>query len=638
MSFLDRFNRVAQDRRALKIADEPPAVAVPAVAVPWPWPVPAPPEPKVKHEILLDLGDFLPRIPKQLLHGGPYEAHSKLKFDIAELADCIGRGATTIPLMQIHRRAPEIFREEILASDETEVRFPWQKVMRMLADARTAPGAEGLTPGAADSLAERLRGQRTIRNIVPDIEEACCVPHPAPAPVSAPKVLRDAPPAPPAVAPAIPDMRIVADDGALALSLNTGGTTLNSPLQDDDKPSREELLRSREAMRAQLARMKGEFGRQLAAAAQERQKIVGERERFVAEMMRAKAAADDRIEQIAFEKSVAAKTAENLTKAQQAAKALQRNLSALKAEMAMANEEADRRINELTAERDALAPQQAVSSSQTAEFPNRGQPGRTMTGEAALAGNAASASVEDLREIDEPKSAFATLQFQQPKAALELSREKKAKIKLERRRVTSGRLNLRFARHVLATLAFAAVFAGGLAAWYLKLSKRDGAVSADVRQLEREWAGVSASLDEARRVRPHLQGFLHAATRARAEFDGEDRWTPALRSIEASAKAGIALRAIRVVKKIGDPRASMVRIEGFAMGTAPRATADRFLKTLQGELGRHFQIAEPCRFERLEDEPEPPSALPDQRRAIFTITAPIGSAIPRNDEGANPKT
>ena len=101
MSFLDRFKRSDPDGGSPKKAADPaPADApkpkvLPAPSRPAPdlqgsakkgpeTPAPAAPAPDEKHEILLDLGDFLPRIPKQKLHDGPHDTASKLKFDIAE--------------------------------------------------------------------------------------------------------------------------------------------------------------------------------------------------------------------------------------------------------------------------------------------------------------------------------------------------------------------------------------------------------------------------------------------------------------------------------------------------------------------------------------------------------------------------
>ena len=432
-------------RNPAKWANETPPPPSPSPAVP----------PQSTHEIFLELGDFLPRIPKQWLHEGPHDVATRLKFEIAGLAERIARGHTTIPLTEIHRRVPEIFREEILPANETEVRFPWQKVMKMLADARSttagAPPLEGMTSDAADSLAEKVRARRTpLTPPAPDAAERSGTPPPVAAtPASEPVKIK-----PPAVAPAIPDTKIVASEGALALSLETTGTTLNSSLQDDEKLSREELLRSRDAMRAQLARTKGEFERQIAAVAHERKNIAEERERLVAEMVRAKADADDRIEQIEFEKSVAARTAENLAKATQERTLLQREVSNLKLEMKK-TQDSGLRVAELTTERDALAQQQAALSKQIAEFQKRGKVSLSMTGDAAVVGAGGKERLpkESQRAVDELQRRITALETSQREAAIELGREKESKIKLERQIATTDRLNRESSAHAEETYA-----------------------------------------------------------------------------------------------------------------------------------------------------------------------------------------
>ena len=157
MSFLDRFQRKpSEDTAPAKEVKAPPA-GVPArpadtsgsprsrgTGMPGFPPVepllPARPAQRgPKHEMHLELSDFLPRIAPQLLHEGPPADSTKLTCDIAELAERIARGQTGIRLTEIYRRVPEIFRDEIPASDETEIRFPGQKMMRMLAGARAVP-------------------------------------------------------------------------------------------------------------------------------------------------------------------------------------------------------------------------------------------------------------------------------------------------------------------------------------------------------------------------------------------------------------------------------------------------------------------------------------------------------------------
>lgn len=587
----------------------------------------------MKHEILLEVGDFLSRIPKELLHDGPHDTESKLKFDVAELADRIGRGETTIRLTEIQRCAPEIFREEIHASNKTVVRFPWQKVAHLLAAARTMPSlgarTEGLTHAGAEFLAERLRFYQA-RNVIPGTAETSGIPHPVPALPPALKVHRipsggwptaGTAASPRRPAPAVPGVPKVRPEGALTLSANTTGNTRSQRFYDDEKLSREELLRSREALRTQLARTKSEFARQLAVAWEERQRIGVERERFIAEMMRANAVAAERGEQIAFEKSVASKCSENLTKSQENALLLQRELSALQVEMVKTHEETDVFIEELVVERNALAKGRPLAAHQIAELQKRGNLLRAMRTEAARMVDALRAAREAQRQIEASKPPIATPESEQPET-VPIGGPPAAK----RRKLA------RALRSIFATLTFLGVLAGILAALYLQISEHDEAVSGEVRQLDREWAAVSATLNEVRAARSQLQGSIHGARGARAEFDGDDRWTPVLRSIVAAMNEGLELRKFKVVKKSDASPVEALRIEGLAVGDEPHATADQFLLTLQRELRQHFPLAEPCRFGRLEDAPEVASDEPDARTTFFTIYAPISAAVPHGGE------
>ena len=185
-------------------------------------------------------------------------------------------------------------------------------------------------------------------------------------------------------------------------------------------------------------------------------------------------------------------------------------------------------------------------------------------------------------------------------------------------------------------MVVAVILAAVIGAWSLHLRKQDEALSAEVQQLETELANVSVSLRDARRIRPHFQALIDGAGRMTQERDA-DKWTPALQSIATSAGAGIDLRVIHVVKKNGSSREHELQIQGVSMGTAPRVVADHFLQTLQRELLRHYQLAGKCRFEQLEDEPSPPTASAEQRKASFTITAPLGAAVVAGVE-INPRT
>ncbi len=708
MSFLHRFKSPDSDGGAPREAAEPtlaparngggsPNFKSPVKKAPDAPPAPVPPRPAAverKHEIQLELGEFLPRIPKQLLHDGPHDVRARLVFDIGDLADRITRGQTTIPLPEIHRRAPEIFREEILASDETEIRFPWQTVMRMLADARTTPSAalqaDGLSQAAAESLVQEVRNRRAVRNIVPIKTGVSSAPHPRP---SAPAPVAKAEPAPlatvvPAGAPQVqPDSQDGAADGALAMSAMTVGATLDYPLQDADKLSREELLRSREAMRAQFARAKGNFERQLTAIAQERKNLAEERERLVAEMVRAKAEADDRIEQIEFEKIVAAKTAANLTQAQQAAKALQGKLTALKSEAAKASE-ADQRIQDLVAERDCLAQRQAeavhalkeaqeqieaagaVRSRLAAELEKaRVRLAAGPTAGAALdvwdsrAADQFEADIESYRErikrllaerdtLAREKAALAaqlaaatapppfapapaakknpaTLATAVPALApriLPAKRVGAADGADARSALRSYFLLLRGkVRNFQTGAVILAVLATGWILWTHNLRTRIEILQTGVERFESELATLSVQARQAAPTQPQFNLVLKEPRRV-AEEMGAKGWTPALRVILGSLGPDVELHGVGASRAADDPQASILHIQGIATGVAPRMIADHFRERLQRELERQFHGGVTARFEQLEDKPVLPSTPADKQKTIFAIGTTIGRA------------
>lgn len=180
----------------------------------------------------------------------------------------------------------------------------------------------------------------------------------------------------------------------------------------------------------------------------------------------------------------------------------------------------------------------------------------------------------------------------------------------------------RFPRSTFMAIAVCAVLAAALCGWYLNLRWRTKTLAAQVRRLDERWAIVSSDLEAARNVQTRYEAFLNRAERVVEEGNAK-RWTPALRSIAVSGGTGIELRGIRMVESSDHSHTYSLQIEGVSTGSAPRAIADRFLQTLQSELGRQFQVAEPGRFERLEDQAETPAASGDERKATFTITTTI---------------
>src|SRR5258708_23563680 len=135
MSFLDRFKRKASEETTpgnapeVKQASEIKVEGTRAVqlvaagsdpdfklltkkeapSIPGSMPAPSPAEVTgQRHEIILELGDFLQRIPAQLLGDQKPDPATPLPFAIGDLADRIARGQTTVPMAEIYRRVPGI--------------------------------------------------------------------------------------------------------------------------------------------------------------------------------------------------------------------------------------------------------------------------------------------------------------------------------------------------------------------------------------------------------------------------------------------------------------------------------------------------------------------------------------------------
>ncbi len=183
-SFLDRFRKKDGDEpepadSAAKPAEAPvktdnpapsksaaPKFAPPAKAAARPETKPAAgaaePEAKPADEpLVLELGDFLHRIPAAMLKEGPHDLHAPLQFDLDGVAARVARGETTVPLSELHRQLPQIFRDDALIPPDQEVRFPWQKVLKLLGESNAAQ-AQGV---GGETLAQKLHKRRVVRNI-----------------------------------------------------------------------------------------------------------------------------------------------------------------------------------------------------------------------------------------------------------------------------------------------------------------------------------------------------------------------------------------------------------------------------------------------------------------------------------------
>ncbi len=94
------------------------------------------------NEVVLRLGDVLSRIPQQFLKPGPHDASRELRFKIDDLCNGIARGRATVPLTEVARLCPEIFRVEIDPDADFDVQLPLQKLLEQVGAFRsTRPGA-----------------------------------------------------------------------------------------------------------------------------------------------------------------------------------------------------------------------------------------------------------------------------------------------------------------------------------------------------------------------------------------------------------------------------------------------------------------------------------------------------------------
>src|SRR5262245_39732691 len=154
-SFLDRFRRKGTDDGDPKKPESPGEAAQEAAKgdspsggkgpVGEPAAEKAPTVPMREETATFVLGDFLKRIPEQLLAKGPHDETLPLTFDVSDLSARIARGQTTLSLAEIYKRVPHLFRSEIRESDNIEIRFPWQKLLQLVKAADAATPGAGLT-------------------------------------------------------------------------------------------------------------------------------------------------------------------------------------------------------------------------------------------------------------------------------------------------------------------------------------------------------------------------------------------------------------------------------------------------------------------------------------------------------------
>jgi predicted regulator of Ras-like GTPase activity (Roadblock/LC7/MglB family) len=101
-------------------------------------PEPLPPGPDLP--VVLELGDFLDRIPASLLQTGAPDRNRRVEFRSSELFSDLARGRASVAASVIYQKCPEVFSRAVGEGEDAEVALPLQKLVEQLAPAlRTRP-------------------------------------------------------------------------------------------------------------------------------------------------------------------------------------------------------------------------------------------------------------------------------------------------------------------------------------------------------------------------------------------------------------------------------------------------------------------------------------------------------------------
>jgi len=441
MKFLNRFRRKATEQEpAAPLPEAKPVAPAYSPEVKQALPQKKAPNP---NELRFELGDFLHRIPAHLLQSGPHDLKTELCFEIKELSDRISKGQTTISLAEIYKRVPQVFRGQLLDSDNIEVRFPWQKLARLVNSLRTDSTNPTLADANADVLAEKLRKKKTEPEPSPEASQ----PGPSVLPgmgghqsawFSKPTLDRPVEKTKPVTTytPATlpePALKLVES----ATSETATPKASSEDLRITDLPA--DVAR-------RVATIKGDYERQLAELDKHRRLAFEARERQAAEAEKLRAELELTKAQLTSEKTEATINRELLEKSVKERQFVQDELNARLKELdeiqsQIAHLKDESKVAALTSERDALIQQKSYLSTQIAEVTKRGQPPKT-----SEAGSGASMGAQ--RQVEELQRRIGTLEASQRENALIIAREKELRAKAEKLLAAAEKLQEQSANHM----------------------------------------------------------------------------------------------------------------------------------------------------------------------------------------------
>lgn len=105
-----------------------------------PLPTEETPAPPVNPDAVvhLELGDFVDRIPTNLLAAANYDRHQTVDFLVSELYSDLARGRATVPASIIYHKCPEIFARPVSDTEDVEVHLPMHRLVEQMSATFTA--------------------------------------------------------------------------------------------------------------------------------------------------------------------------------------------------------------------------------------------------------------------------------------------------------------------------------------------------------------------------------------------------------------------------------------------------------------------------------------------------------------------
>ena len=85
--------------------------------------------------MILEVGDFIDRLPSSLLQAGTLDRQRKVEFQSSELYSDLTRGRASVPASTIYQKCADIFSRPISATEDIEVVLPLQKLVEQMSGA-----------------------------------------------------------------------------------------------------------------------------------------------------------------------------------------------------------------------------------------------------------------------------------------------------------------------------------------------------------------------------------------------------------------------------------------------------------------------------------------------------------------------